>query len=152
MMATKQDDILRLAEEEVQHWQGEVDALSRQMDELVDRMDDTQDKLKTATAFIQLLRERYGVRTGEERRSRFEGLALREAALAVIKENQRITPSDLLAELMAGGMRFGDHPARQLHAALIHQKQAARDPNGFWRWMTSEQPGLPMEEEVKEGN
>ena len=150
-MPEKQDVILRLAEEEVQHWQGEVEAQKKQMDELVDRLHDTQEKLKTAMAFIQLLRERYGLRTRKEPRSRFEGLALREAALAVIKEKQRIAPRDLLAELVAGGMRFGDYPGRQLHAALIHQGQAVRESGGFWRWTSTEQASLPIEEEVIAG-
>jgi len=112
------------------------------------RLAETEEKLGTVEAFVELLRERYGVRAGERAPARFKGCTLKDAALAIIADKGRVAPQVILAELEAGGFQFGDHPGRQLHAALIHQDKAAKDVSGSWRWTVADQEPLPLEREV----
>lgn len=143
-------DALHLAEAEVQYWRDELDSRRTEVEQAQARLEDTERKLRTTEAFLQILRERYGLHAEEGPTSRFAGLPLSEAALMVIREKGRISNKELLAELAAGGFPFTNYPGRQLHAALIHRKQAVKDQNGIWRWLGAEQTALPMGREVKQ--
>jgi len=144
------DKALSLAEAEVSYWQGEVESRRAAADKAELELSETEPKLRTAEAFLQLVRERYGLPPEAKPSTHFEGLPLREAALTVIEERGSITAQQLIAELQAGGFQFDDHPRRQLHAALIHQKQASKDSAGTWRWVAPAQGTLPLETKGKE--
>ena len=131
---------LRLAEEEVSYWRSQVETVAREIERAAADLSEKERKLRTAQAFLDLMRERCGLRAESEPRGRFEGVGLRDAALKVIEKRQGISVKKLIAELRAGGFQFGEYPARQLHAALIHQDQATRH-NDFWRWRATGMKG-----------
>ena len=146
------DQALRLAEAQITYWQQQVEfqrvVVENEQAELAER----ERKLRTAKGFMELVRERYGLRVFVTPSTRFKGLALREAALKVIEERGRISPKKLIAELRVGGFEFDEYPARQLHAALLrrHQDQATKDANSYWCWVGPAQPQLPLEAKGKE--
>jgi len=146
------DKALSLAEAELLYWQGEVESRRAAADKAELELSQTERKLGTAEAFMEILRERYGLQAVATPSMRFERLALREAALIVIEEKGSITPQQLVAELQAGGFQFGNHPLRRLHAALLHQKRAIKDQSGAWRWTAPDQAQFPLIAEGKEAS
>jgi hypothetical protein len=142
---------LTVGEAEFSYWRERVKSQRTAVDKAQADLADAEHKLQIAESFVQLLRERYGLRVEAEPSRRFERVPLGEAALTVIREKGRIAPYDLIAELQAGGFQFGDHPLRQLHAALIHQKkQVVKDEDGSWGWAAAHQRPLPLETKGKE--
>ena len=146
----ERDKALSLVEAQLSYWQSQVESQRATIEKAEEELAAAISKLSIAQGFLQLIRERYGLPGAAEPRPHFEGLALREAALEVIKERRSITAQQLIAELQAGGFQFDDHPRRQLHAALIHQKQAFKDAAGTWRWVAPAQGALPLETKGKE--
>jgi hypothetical protein len=137
MFATDDRQSIRVAEEQVAYWGKQVEAVRREVERAATDLANKEHNLRTAEAFLELVRERYGVRVEPEPSTRFERLALREAALMIIKERERISRKELIAELQAGGFPLKEYPARRLHAALtpLHQKVAVKDANGYWCWV-----------------
>jgi len=144
-MRQDQDAALRMAEEELTFWQREVQSQQEVVEKATIELGEAQKKALIASAFLNLLRERYGWQGKVEAGSRFGSMPLKDAALTIIKERGSIRPPDLIAILRAEGFRFGKQPGRQLHAAMIHQHRAVKDHAGFWRWTAIEQEALPLE-------
>jgi len=134
------EEALRVAETQVAYWRDRLEAVRRAMERAAADLADKERNLRTAEAFRDLMRERCGVGAQSEPSVRFERVGLRDAALKVIEERQGISVKKLIAELRAGGFQFDEYPARQLHAALIHQDQATRH-NDFWRWRAAGMKG-----------
>jgi len=129
------EQAVHLAKAEITYWRQQVEYQKVVAEKASVELREKEGKLRTAESFMELLRERYGLQPVATPKTRFEGHALREAAVIVIANKKRLSPQKLIAELRAGGFRFGEYPARQLHAALIHQDLATRDADGFWCWV-----------------
>jgi hypothetical protein len=142
---------LLLAQAELFYWQERAEAQRTAVEEAQNELNAILTKARTAEDFLKLLQERYGVPAVPSPSTRFERMDLRDAALTVIEERQRISPKDLVVELQAGGFqKFDRYPGRQLHAALLyrHQDKAEKDKAGFWCWKPRT---LPLEMKEREG-
>ena len=66
---------------------------------------------------------------------RFVGMRLADACLTLLRENQKMTPKEIVCGLNTGMFRFRtSSPQREIHAALLRQTSVKRVGN-YWTWV-----------------
>lgn len=74
---------------------------------------------------------------------RFVGMRLADACMALLKEQGKMSPKEILSALNSGMFRFRTNsPLREIHAALLRQNSAKRVGNA-WVW-TGTREQIPM--------
>jgi hypothetical protein len=85
--------------------------------------------------------------TSELARSRFVGVRLADACMALLRERKRMTQDQMVDALNMGQFRFRTNsPAREIHAGLLaHKKNVKRVADG-WVWVGEDdtQSVLPL--------
>ena len=70
---------------------------------------------------------------------RFVGIRLADACMAILKENRKMTPQEILVELNKGMYRFRtSSPLREIHAALLRQSLVTKEDQ-YWVWTGGEE-------------
>jgi hypothetical protein len=66
---------------------------------------------------------------------RFAGVRLVDACMALLRENKKMTPQEILVGLNRGMFRFRtSSPLREIHAALLRQNFAKKGEDQTWVW------------------
>ena len=79
---------------------------------------------------------------------RFVGVRLADACMALLKENNKMTPQEILIGLNEAMYRFRtSSPLREIHAALLRQNFAKKDEDQNWVWTGAEEES-PMRPQI----
>lgn len=66
---------------------------------------------------------------------RFVGVRLTDACITLLREHKRLTQTELLENLNSGMFRFRTNaPLREIHAALLRQRQNVKREGDTWIW------------------